>query len=210
MSYHSFIVQGNLTRDAEVRQVGQSSVASFGLATSRRFKKQDGTDGEETEFHDIELWNNNGVYPYLTKGQSVLIQGEIRTDRWQDQNGQQREKKKIRASVIQLCGSRQQQGAQQQPPMGPPQPQYQQPQAPMQQPPQYQQPPQQQYRQAPQPPMQPQYQQPQPPAQPQYQQPQPPAQPQYPQPGQPGNPQYPPMNSPAYTQPQDDDLPPGF
>lgn len=178
MSYQIVILQGNLTRDAEVRQVGQSSVASLGVATSRKFKKQDGTIGEETEFHDVELWNNNGVYQYLTKGASVLVQGEIKTDKWTDQSGQQREKKKIRASVIQLCGPRQQQ-AQQQAPMAPPHPQYQQ-----------------------QPPMPPQYQQPQPPAPPQYAQP-----PMPPQPGQPGNQQYPPMNSPAYSQPQDGDIP---
>ena len=189
MSYQIFIVQGNLTRDAEIRQVGQNTVASFGVATSRRYKKQDGTTAEEVEYHDIELWNNSGVHPYLTKGQSVLIQGEIRTDKWQDQQGLIHEKKKVRASVLQLCGApRQQQGAQQQGPVvAPPQPQYQ-----------------------PQP--QPQYQPqgaagapPVPPAGPQRQPPQPPVP--YPQPGQPGNPNYPPMNSPEYTRSDPGDIP---
>lgn len=206
MSYQIFIIQGNLTRDAEVRQVGQSTVASFGVATSRKFKKQDGTVAEETEFHDVELWNNNGVYQYLTKGASVLVQGEIKTDKWTDQNGQQRERKKVRASIIQLCGGGNRQQAQPQAPAQPvyppAQPAYP-PQAPVA-------PPQQQYQQPPMPP-----QAPVPPAQPQYRAPQPPtppAQPQYqppmpPQPGQPGNTAYPPMNDPAYTQQVQDDLP---
>ena len=203
---------GNLTRDAEVRQVGQSVVAKIDVAVGSSYTRRDGTQVNETEyFNNIEIWDKPNLHQYLLKGQPVLVQMVQKTEVYNDQQGQQRKSLKYRAQVVQLCGSpSQHQGAQQQPPMGPPQPQYQQPQAPMQQPPQYQQSPQQQYRQAPQPPMQPQYQQPQPPAQPQYQQPQPPAQPQYPQPGQPGNPQYPPMNSPAYTQPQDDDLPPGF
>lgn len=194
MSYQIVILQGNLTRDAEVRQVGQSTVASFGVATGRKFKKQDGTLGEETEFHDVELWNNNGVYQYLTKGASVLVQGEIKTDKWTDQNGQQRERKKIRANLIQLCGSRQQQAPAQpayppaQPPMPPATPGV---------PPQYAQPPMPPQAQA-----QPQYQQAQPPIPPQYAQP-----PMPPQPGQPGNQQYPPMNSPAYGQEVRDDLP---
>ena len=207
MSYQIFIIQGNLTRDAEVRQVGQSTVASFGVATSRKFKKQDGTVAEETEFHDVELWNNNGVHPYLTKGASVLVQGEIKTDKWTDQSGQQREKKKVRATIIQLCGSRQQaapQGQPAYPPQGQPAYPPQQPYAPA---PGY----------APAPtapgyasaPQAPGY-APAPPA------PQAPAAhaapqaPMPPQPGQPGNVQYPPMNSPAYTQPQSDDLPLGF
>lgn len=197
---------GNLTRDVEVRQVGQSVVAKIDVAVGSSYTRRDGTQVNETEyFNNIEIWDKPNLHQYLLKGQPVLVQMVQKTEVYNDQQGQQRKSLKYRAQVVQLCGSpSQHQGAQQQPPMGPPQPQYQQPQAPMQQPPQ------QQYRQAPQPPMQPQYQQPQPPAQPQYQQPQPPAQPQYPQPGQPGNPQYPPMNSPAYTQPQDDDLPPGF
>jgi len=183
MSYQIVILQGNLTRDAEVRQVGQNAVASFSVATSRRYKKQDGTVAEETEYHDVELWNSNGVHPYLTKGTAVLAQGEIKTDKWQDQSGQPRERKKIRANIIQLCGPRPQQ----------------QPQAP-------------QYA-APQPPVAPGYQAPPAaPAYPQAPQPPhygaaPTPPPMPPQPGQPGNTAYPPMNSPAYGQQDAGDLP---
>jgi len=207
MSYQVVILQGNLTRDAEVRQVGQNTVASFGVATSRKFKKQDGTIAEETEFHDVELWNNNGVYQYLTKGASVLVQGEIKTDKWTDQNGQQRERKKIRASIIQLCGSRQQaapQGQPAYPPQGQPAYPPQQPRQPYAPAPGYAPAPQAPgYAPAPQAPgYAPAPTAPQAPAAPAA-----PQAPMPPQPGQPGNVQYPPMNSPAYTQPQPDDLP---
>lgn len=111
MSYQIVILQGNLTRDAEVRQVGQNQVAQFSVATSRRFKKADGSVGEESEFHDIELWNQAGVFPYLKKGTALLVQGEIKTDKWTDQQGQQRSTKKIRAAVVQLCGPRPQAAA---------------------------------------------------------------------------------------------------
>lgn len=207
MSYQVVILQGNLTRDAEVRQVGQNTVASFGVATSRKFKKQDGTIAEETEFHDVELWNNNGVYQYLTKGASVLVQGEIKTDKWTDQNGQQRERKKIRASIIQLCGSRQQaapQGQPAYPPQGQPAYPPQQPRQPYAPAPGYAPGPQAPgYAPAPQAPGYA-------PAPPAPQAPAAPASPQAPmppQPGQPGNVQYPPMNSPTYTQPQPEDIP---
>ena len=110
MSFQVVILLGNLTRDAEVRQIGQNTVAVFGISTSHRFTKN-GEPTTETEFHDIELWNNQGVYPYLKKGASVLVRGEIKTDRWTDQGGQQRERKKIRADILQLAGSRPQQAA---------------------------------------------------------------------------------------------------
>ena len=132
MSYQQILIQGNCTRDAEVRQVGQSQVAKIGVAVSEKFKGRDGQIQESTEFFDVEIWDKAGVYPYLIKGQSVLIVGQQKTDKWQDQQGQNRESKKVRAQVVQLCGPR----PQAQPQAPAPAPAYNQP-AP---PPQYQQP----------------------------------------------------------------------
>lgn len=106
MSYQQILIQGNLTRDAEVRQVGQSQVAKIGVAVSEKFKNREGQIQESTEYFDVEIWDKAGVYPYLVKGQSVLIVGQQKTDRWQDQNGQNRESKRVRAQVVQLCGPR--------------------------------------------------------------------------------------------------------
>lgn len=147
MSYQQIIIQGNCTRDAEVRQVGQSQVAKIGVAVSEKFRNKEGAIQESTEFFDVEIWDKAGVYPYLTKGQSVLIVGQQKTDKWQDQQGQNRESKKVRAQVVQLCGPRPQQAQPQ--PQAPAQPAR--PQAPAQPynqpapPPQYQQPAPQQY-----------------------------------------------------------------
>lgn len=112
MSYQQILIQGNCTRDAEVRQVGQSQVAKIGVAVSEKYKTRDGQIQESTEFFDVEIWDKAGVYPYLTKGQSVLIVGQQKTDKWTDQNGQNRESKRVRAQVVQLCGPRPQAAAQ--------------------------------------------------------------------------------------------------
>ena len=132
MSYQQILIQGNCTRDAEVRQVGQSQVAKIGVAVSEKFKGRDGQIQESTEFFDVEIWDKAGVYPYLVKGQSVLIVGQQKTDKWQDQQGQNRESKKVRAQVVQLCGPR----PQAQPQAPAPAPAYNQPAPPRQ----YQQP----------------------------------------------------------------------
>lgn len=175
MSINKFIGIGNITRDAEVRTVGQSQVAKFGLAMNERYKKQDGTMAETTEFIDVEYWGNAGVHQYLVKGQMVYVEGSIRTEKWTGQDGQPRYTTKIRAMSVQLLGRPQQTQT-----APAPQPQYQQAPAPQ---PQYNQAPP-QYQQAPAP--QPNYQQAayqqrnQPAPMPQYQQAPQPA-PQYPQ-----------------------------
>lgn len=174
MSYQLIILKGNLTRDAEIRQIqGQDGtptvIAKIDIAVGNSYTRRDGTQINEVEyFNNIEIWNKPGLNPYLLKGQSLLVQCVQKTETYTGNDGQQHKAVKYRVQAVDLCGERRQE---QQPA----------PQAP----PQYQQPP-----------MTPQYQQPMPP--------------QPPMPGQPGHPQYPPMNNPAYTQPQVDDLPPGF
>ena len=105
-SVNMVILIGNITRDAETRTAGQSAVARFGLATSEKFKDRNGAVVEETEFHDIELWGSEGVHQYLKRGQQVYVQGSIKTDKWTDSQNQAREKKVIKARVVNLLGGR--------------------------------------------------------------------------------------------------------
>lgn len=124
MSINKFIGIGNITRDAEIRNVGDLPVAKFGLAMSERYRKRDGDYGENTEFINVELWGQAGVYQYLVKGQMVYVEGSIKTDKWQGQDGQQRSETKIRAVTVQLLGSRPQTQQQAHQPAPQPQPQY--------------------------------------------------------------------------------------
>lgn len=113
MSLNKVLLIGNLTKDAEVRSVGQSQVAQFGLATSEKFRKEDGSIAESTEFHEIVLWNYSGIYSFLKKGQQVYIEGAIKTEEWVGNDGVKRSVKKIKAYQIQLLGNRPQQPVQQ-------------------------------------------------------------------------------------------------
>lgn len=151
MSINRVILVGNLTRDAEIRQAGQTNVASFGIATSEKYKDRNGQLQENTEFHTCELFGSEGVLPYLKKGQLVYAEGSIRTDKWTDQQGQQHTATKIRVQSVQLLGSKPQpnQGYAPQQPMPQQYQQYQQP-APAPQYQQYPQNPQPQYASQPQ------------------------------------------------------------
>ena len=127
MGYQQVMIQGGLVRDAEIRQVGQSQVAQISVAVSERWKDRNGQMQENTEYFNVEVWDKPGIYPYLIKSCQVLVVGQQKTEKWTDNQGQNRESKKVRAQVIQLCG-----GKPQNAPAQSPAPQYNQPAPPPQ------------------------------------------------------------------------------
>ena len=102
MSLNKFMGIGNLTRNVEVREVGQNKVARFAIAMNEKYRKQDGSFAESTEFLEVENWGDNGIYPYLLKGQLVYVEGSIKTEKWTGDDGVERTTIKVRARNIQL------------------------------------------------------------------------------------------------------------
>lgn len=147
------ILIGNLGGDPEVRySPSGAAMANFTLATSETWKdKQTGQQQERTEWHRVAGFNRLGeiMGEYLRKGSKVYIEGQLRTRKWQAQDGSDRYTTEIVASNMQMLDSQQQGGGQQggqYDQHSQQQPQQQQPQqrAPQQQRPQQQQAPQQQ------------------------------------------------------------------
>lgn len=82
--FNQAILIGRLTKDAEVRQVNDKLVASVSLATSKKFKGQDGNMVEKTEYHNLVIWNNAETFAtYTRKGSLVFIKGELQTRSWE-------------------------------------------------------------------------------------------------------------------------------
>jgi len=78
------ILYGNLTRDPELKSLPSGfNVASFGVATNRRVKKEDKWE-EVPEFHNVVVFGRQAETSaqYLKKGSSVLIEGRIQTRSW--------------------------------------------------------------------------------------------------------------------------------
>jgi len=96
-------VLGNLTKDAEMRFTpnGQA-VSNFTVATNRRWKNQDGTDGDSTEYHDIVVWGKQAenVTPMLKKGEPAFVEGRLQTRNWEGQDGVKRYKTEIIADNV--------------------------------------------------------------------------------------------------------------
>ena len=101
------ILIGNLGADPEIRNLPSgSSVANFNIATSESYTNKNGEKVTTTEWHRIECWEGLAkiAEQYLKKGNSVYIEGKIRTEEWQDKEGNTRYTTKIRANNMTMLG----------------------------------------------------------------------------------------------------------
>lgn len=94
---------GNLTRDPELRTTpnGQS-VASFAIATNRRWTTQSGETQDATEYHEIVAWGKLGelAQQLLSKGKKAYIEGRLQTRQWDAPDGAKRQRTEIIAENI--------------------------------------------------------------------------------------------------------------
>ena len=99
-------VMGVLGRDPETKQFPTGgSVTTFSVATSEFWKdKTTGERREATEWHKITTNNRLAeiASKYLKKGSKAYIEGSMRTRKWKDQSGADREVVEVRADVLQL------------------------------------------------------------------------------------------------------------
>ena len=100
---------GTVGNDPEVRTVqGGAKVASFRIATTERFKDRDGNPKEQTEWHNITVWNGKAefVEKYVKKGNNLFISGKLTTRQWTDQQGNKRYNTDVLADNIQMLDRR--------------------------------------------------------------------------------------------------------
>ena len=94
-SVNKVILVGNLGADPEVRSFQNGGkVCNLRIATSESWKdRNSGERQERTEWHSVAIFSEGlaGVAErFLRKGSKVYIEGQLRTRKWQDQNGQDR------------------------------------------------------------------------------------------------------------------------
>lgn len=104
------ILVGNLGADPESRVTPNGNpVTNIRVATSEVWKdKQTGQQQERTEWHRVVFFNRLAEIAgeYLRKGSKVYIEGALRTNKWQDQSGQDRYSTEIVANEMQMLDSR--------------------------------------------------------------------------------------------------------
>lgn len=104
------ILIGNLGGDPEIRYTaGGTAVANLRLATSEQWKdKQSGEQRERTEWHRVVIFGRLGEIAgeYLKKGSKVYVEGSLRTNKWQGQDGQDRYTTEIIVNDMQMLDAR--------------------------------------------------------------------------------------------------------
>jgi single-strand DNA-binding protein len=105
---------GNLTREPELRYTtGGTPVVTFGLATNKSWKDQDGNVKEVAEFHNVVAWNKMAeiCQQLLSKGMKVYVEGSLTTRSWEADDGSTRYKTEVRVNDMILLDSKGKQGA---------------------------------------------------------------------------------------------------
>jgi single-strand DNA-binding protein len=106
-SFNKVILMGNLTRDPELRYTQSNmAICKLGLAVNRRFKDQSGEWREEATFVDITIFGKRGeaFAKFHSKGKPAFVEGSLRFDTWEDQNGQKRSKLYVVADSWEFVG----------------------------------------------------------------------------------------------------------
>ncbi len=112
-SYNRVILVGNLTQDPELRYISTgTAVTDLRLAVNDRRRNAEGQWVDETTFVDVTLWARQAevACQYLSKGSSVLIEGRLKLDTWETQDGQKRSKLRVVGERMQMLGSPRREG----------------------------------------------------------------------------------------------------
>jgi single-strand DNA-binding protein len=108
-SFNRVILMGNVTRDIELKYTqSQLAVTELGVAVNDKRKNAKGEWVEETTFVDVTLWGRQAeiASEYLTKGAPVFIEGRLKLDTWESQDGQKRSKLRVVGENMRLLGGR--------------------------------------------------------------------------------------------------------
>ena len=113
MSVNKVILIGRLGKDPEVRKINATTtVCNFPLATNESYKNQDGTYTEQTEWHNIVMWRGvaERAERILKKGNTIFVEGKLRTRSWEDKEGHKRYTTEIVVENFQLLDKKESSG----------------------------------------------------------------------------------------------------
>lgn len=102
MSVNSVVLSGRLTRDPELKVVGDNMpVCKFGLAVDEFSKGE-----KRANFFDVVVWGKTAesTAKYLSKGRECAIQGSLRWRQWETPEGQKRSAVEVVAQKVQFFG----------------------------------------------------------------------------------------------------------
>lgn len=111
MGFNRVIAEGNLGKDAELKPVGNDFVLSFSIGANEKWKNKDGEKQERVEWFNCSLWGKRAeaLAKFLKKGNRVLVEGKLRTDKY-EKNGETRYATKVIVSEVVLLDGKKSEG----------------------------------------------------------------------------------------------------
>ena len=108
-NYNKVILIGHLTREPQLSYLpSQTSVCEFGMAINRVFKKQDGSEGKEICYVDCQMFGKRAevVNKYFKKGDPIFVEGRLKFDQWNAQDGSKKSKLRVFVENFEFVGER--------------------------------------------------------------------------------------------------------
>jgi single-strand DNA-binding protein len=108
-SLNHIVLIGNLTDDPELRYTPTGMArARFSIAVNRRWRDRDGNLQEETTFVPIVVWGQQAetCANFLSKGSTVAVEGRLRIETYQTEEGERRKVAEVVARTVQFLDRR--------------------------------------------------------------------------------------------------------
>ena len=98
---NSVILSGNIGKEPELKNVGESKVISFSLAVKDRFNK------DKTNWVNCVGWNSTAEFisKYFSKGSPILISGRLQVRDW-EQDGKKRYATEVVIETVDFFGGK--------------------------------------------------------------------------------------------------------
>jgi|TARA_Y100000310_G_C20700711_1_gene829614 single-strand DNA-binding protein len=98
------IITGRVTRDSELRQTPNGTPVTDVSVVSNRIWNKNGERQEEATFVDVTVWGKQAetLSPMLTKGRHIMVEGRMKLNSWETEEGVKRSKLTVVAESINL------------------------------------------------------------------------------------------------------------
>ena len=101
------IITGRVTRNSELRQTPAGTPVTDISVVSNRIWTKNGERQEDATFVDVTIWGKQAetLSPMLTKGRHVMVEGRLKLNSWETDEGVKRSKLTVVAESVNLTPS---------------------------------------------------------------------------------------------------------
>ena len=109
MNINHIIITGNLVANPALRETNTgTAVATATIANNEFFNDDKGERQQVTTFVDVTVWGKSGenFASLAKKGQEIIIEGQLRRNDWESEDGQRHSKHFLKAESWQFTQSK--------------------------------------------------------------------------------------------------------